>query len=173
MTQADNNYKIERTCTICGHNDEIMVSKREAAFELVDINNILGTTCIKCSSTSFTTAFSKPDLDLDLLIEWATNSDLYLMPQDEELLLADEKYLDIILHILDTVPIADHKRNSFMEALCIIVYDNTSQDNSERDNQLKNRVIEELNKRQDKLMLAKDWIMDYIKKIVYPQLKTK
>ena len=41
-----------------------------------------------------------------------------------------------------------------MDALCVIVYDNTNKDNSQRDEQLKKRVIGEHNKRQDKLRLA-------------------
>ncbi len=124
----------------------------------------------KCSTTSFTTAFQRPDLNFELFKEWATNSDLHLMPQDEELLLADEKYVDMILEVLDTMSIPDHKRDLLMDALCVIVYDNTIMDNSQRDEQLKKRVIGELNKRQGKLRLADDWIMDYIKDVVYPQL---
>ena len=170
MTPSNETYKIERTCTVCGQREELIVTKREAAFELFDINKVLAQTCKRCSSTSFTTAYQRPDLDFDLLKEWATNSDLYLMPQDEELLLADEQYVSMILQVLDTISIPDHKRDLLMDALCVIVYDNTSNDNSQRDEQLKKKVIEELNKRQDKLKLADNWIMDYIKDVVYPQL---
>lgn len=170
MAQLDKGWKIERTCSNCGHKDELTVSKREAAFELVDINDVLGNFCKQCSSRSFTVAYQKPDLDFELLKEWATNRELYLIEQDEELLLADERYLDIILQVLDTICVSDHKRNVMMEALCVIVYDNTVDNNPQKDNKLKNRVIEELNKRQDQLKLADSWIMDYIKKVVYPRL---
>jgi hypothetical protein len=170
MTPLNETYKIERTCSLCGHSEELIVTKREAAFELFDINKALGQTCKKCSSTSFTTAYQRPDIDFDLLKEWATNSDFYLMPQDEELLLADEQYVSMILQVLDTISIPEHKRDLLMDALCVIVYDNTNNDNSHRDEQLKKKVIEELNKRQDKLKLADNWIMDYIKDVVYPQL---
>ncbi|PVD49338.1 hypothetical protein DC498_25565 [Terrimonas sp.] len=170
MTQSNKTYKIERTCTVCHHVEKLFVTKREAAFELFDIDKTLGQKCSNCSSTTFTTAYERPNLDLDLLKEWAINSDLYLMPQDEELLLADEQYLDMILQVLDNITIPDHKRDLLMDALCVIVYDNTNEDNSQRDDQLKKRVIGELNKRQDKLRLADDWIMDYIKDVVYPQL---
>ena len=109
-------------------------------------------------------------LDFHLLKEWATNPDVCLMPQDEELFLADKMYVEVMLQILDMIPILDHKRNLLIDALCIIVYDNTTNDNSQRDEELKNRVISELNKRQDKLRLADYWTMDYIKEVVYPQL---
>jgi hypothetical protein len=170
MTQLSDTYKIVRTCTSCGHGEKLIVTKRETAFELFDFDNTLGKECKNCSSTTFTTSYQRPDLDFDLLKEWATNSDLYLMPQDEELLLAEEQYLDMILQVLDTISTPDHKRDLLMDALCVIVYDNTSNDNSERNEELKMRVIEELNKRQDKLKLADNWIMDYIKDFVYPQL---
>ena len=170
MTQPNETYKIERTCTVCGHAERLDVTKREAAFELFDVEKALGQVCKKCSSTSFTTAYQRPDLDFHLLKEWATNSDLYLMPQDEELLLADEKYVDMILEVLDTISIPDNKRDLLMDSLCVIVYDNTTMDNSQVDDPLKKGVIGELNKRQDKLRLADDCIMDYIINVVYPQL---
>jgi hypothetical protein len=85
--------------------------------------------------------------DYELLKEWATNHELFLMPQDEELLLADGKYLDDILNILDTLSIPDQKINLLLDALCVIVYDNSIDDSSEHDIELKNRVIKELNMR--------------------------
>lgn len=170
MEQPTKSWKIERICSKCGHTDEIFISKHEAAFELVDINDVLGSSCPYCSSTSFTIEKVIPDLDLELLTEWATNLELHLMEQDEELLLADGKYLEMILLILDTMNIPEYKRDVLLDALCIIVYDNTVKDNTRRDDKLKSRVIDELNKRQDMLKLADGWIMDYIKNVVYPQL---
>ena len=166
-------YTIERECSNCGSKEQISVSRREAAFELVDINEVLGNKCKKCSASKFITYYQTPDLDFDLLKEWATNPELYLMEQDEELLLAEEKYIDNILKILDNVSLLDHKRNILMDALCVIVYDNSIDDNEKKDEILKNRVIKELNKRTNQLKQADDWIMDYIKEVVYPQLELK
>lgn len=169
-TQQKQTYKILRECSQCGHQDEIEVSKREAAFELVDINTILGQSCKKCSSTKFSTSYQRTELDFELLKEWATDQELFLMPQDEELLLAEGNYVNDILDILDTISIPDQKRNLLMYALCVIVYDNSIDDNLQKDIELKKRVISELNKRKDKLKLADDWIKDYIKDVVFPQL---
>jgi len=113
--------------------------------------------------------FNTNKLDFNLLKEWATTPSLNLDTQDEELLLADETYLDIILQVLDTVAATNYKQAILMEALCIIIYDNTVDNNANTN--LKNRVIEELNGRLDKLKLADEWIGDYIKKVVYPQLR--
>src|ERR1035437_5911797 len=115
------NYTIERTCSNCGNIERIYVSKRDAAFELVDINEVLGQKCKKCSEKNFSTTNEIPELDYELIKEWATNMDLHLMPQDEELLLANERYLENILQILDNVSIPDQKRNLLMEVLCVIV----------------------------------------------------
>jgi hypothetical protein len=171
MTQNQMTLKISRECSQCHHEDELKVSRREAAFELVDINTLLGPTCNKCSSSLFSVSFQRPNLDFELLKEWATNQELFLMPQDEDLLLANGNYVDDLLIILDTVLIPDRKRNVIMDALCVIVYDNSNDDNSQNDIELKNRVITELNKRQDKLKLANDQVLGYIKDVVYPQLK--
>lgn len=170
MEHSAKDWKIERTCSNCGHKDELFVAKREAAFELVKINDVLGNTCSRCSSTTFRTAYKMLALDFELLKEWATGPELYLMEQDEELLLADKKYIDMILQVLDTISIPEHKRNVLLDALCVIVYDNTVERNPKGDKRLRRRVIEELNKRQEMLKLADDFIMDYIKNVVYPQL---
>lgn len=163
-------YKFKRECMKCGHIDEIEVSEREAAFELVDINTVLGTNCRQCSSTQYVIYHPRPKLSISLLKEWALNLDLYLMEQDEDLILAEGQYLDMILKIIDTEIIPDEKRNLLMSALCVMVYDNSDSDHQNPDIELRARVVEELNKRSEKLLLADDWIMDYIKKVVYPQL---
>lgn len=163
-------YRIERKCSNCGSKSELEVSKRDAAFELFDMNKSFGISCLKCSSNKFITYYNHPALDYELLKEWAQNSDLHLMEQDEELFLSEEKYLETILNILDFETILDHKRNVLMDVLCIIVYDNSQNEDLKINNNLKNRVITEINKRIEKLKLADDWILDYIKKVVYPQL---
>ncbi|MEM9981013.1 MAG: hypothetical protein AAF734_00865, partial [Bacteroidota bacterium] len=126
--------------------------------------------CPNCDATTFSTVQTLIHLDKAILKEWATNKDLHLTPQDEELLLADELYLNLILQALDNFPLVDQKRNILLEALCIIVYDNSLEDNSHKDEALKQRVIQALNERKAQLKLADDWVMGYIKAVVYPQL---
>lgn len=163
---------IERTCENCGHKDRISISKKEAAFELVNINKVSGPTCKKCSQTEFSFFYKKPHWDLELLEEWAADNTLFLMPQDEGLELAYDVDVDIILHILDNVPTSKYKRLVLLEALCVIVWENSTGGGieNENDQELKQQVIDELNKRIEGLKEADDWIGDYIKKVVYPQL---
>jgi len=172
---VESNYKIERICSNCKFEEQVFISKREAAFELINISKVLGLKCPRCSEEKFTIAYYMPILDRELLAEWAKNEELYLMPQDEELLLADEQYLEIILNILDDSETLPHKKYVLLDALCIIAYDNSVSDdivfNPELDLNLKKRVLEELKRREKLLVQAGDWIMGYIKKVVYPQLE--
>ncbi|GAB3635056.1 hypothetical protein GCM10027422_06460 [Hymenobacter arcticus] len=167
-------YKIERTCSNCKFEEQVSVSKREAAFELVNINKILGLKCPRCFEEKFTVSYHLPTLDQELLTEWARDKEIHLMPQDEELLLADEQYLEIILAVLDDSETLVNKKYVLLDAMCVIVYDNSVSDGSvvnlNFDLNLKKRVLEELRKREVLLLQAGDWIMDYIKKVVYPQL---
>ncbi|WP_306640167.1 hypothetical protein [Sanyastnella coralliicola] len=164
-------FYIERTCSTCGNNERISVSKKEAAFELVNINDLLGPNCPNCSSTSFSFGCRSLDLDFELLKEWALDLELHVSPQDEEIILAEEKYVESILSILDGFTIPDQKRNILIGALCVIIYDNTVEDNHQKDRNLKQRIIRELNSRIEILKLADDSIMDYIKEVVHPQLE--
>jgi hypothetical protein len=173
MEQSQNNYYIRRTCSACGDEQVRVLSRRQAAFEASAVSKLFENVCKKCSSTASSTLFPAPPIDLELLKEWAKDPLLSFAPQDEDLVLAEEDYLGHILETLDTVPLTDHKRNLLMSALCVIVYDNSHEENLQCQNHLKERVIEELNKRKDKLRMAEDWIMDYIKEVVYPQLDLK
>ncbi len=164
-------YEIKRCCSKCEKIESIFISKKEAAFDLIKINEVPGSFCENCLNNVFTRFLPTVHLDFELLKEWATDLNLQLMPQDEELFLADEIYLEMILEILDTIIIPYKKNNILIDALCIIIYDNSIDDNLQRDEKLKNRVIIELNKRLDKLIKADNWIMDYIKDVVYTQLK--
>lgn len=163
-------YYIERTCSKCGHHIRLELTKRESAFSLKTVEGIHGDECNQCSGRKFFGKHITPNLDFELLKEWATDLNLFLMEQDEELFLSREEYIDIVLKVLDTVEVKDHKRNVLMDSLCIIVYDNSVEGNQQKNEKLKQRVLVELNKRKDKLKLAGDWIMDYIKEVVYPQL---
>lgn len=170
----EDNYKIERTCSNCKLEEQIIISKRQAAFGLVNIDEMLGVKCPKCSGDKFTVSYRMPMLDQEILAEWAKEERLYLAPQDEELLLADEQYLEIIFNVLDDLRTLVRKKYILLDALCVIVYDNSTVDenliNPCLDLKLKRRVLAELAKRKALLLQADSWIMDYIKKVVYPQL---
>ncbi len=54
-----------------------------------------------------------------------------------------------------------------------MVYDNSYEKNDFPNLALRETVLNEFRKRRDKLEQADEWIMDYIKELVYPQLNRR
>lgn len=106
-------------------------------------------------------------------MEWASDASLYLMSQDEELVLANEEYLETMLNILDNEQGLPHKRGIIIEAMCVMVYDNVNTINNtpspERTRRAE-RVLNELTKRKPLVVEYKNMVMDYVQKVVFPRL---
>jgi hypothetical protein len=166
-------YEVTRKCTECGFEVKAPLTKREAAFELYDTKELFGLGCGVCGSEKNIVEFPAMTLDEWILSEWAQDERLFLMKQDEELFLAQGEYLELILKALDSPRTLPNKKYVLLDSLCVIIYDNSVGDEGEfePDIELKNRVIEELNRRKDLLIQAGEWIMDYIKEVVYPRLE--
>lgn len=158
-------YEYQKNCK-CGNVDLIEVTRKEAAFDLKE-KEILNQECSKCGNKDFA-SLSHPQLEFetDLLIEWGNNPNYFFMEQDEDLLLAEEKNIDMILDVIDNHQILSQKRNVLIEALCVIIYDNSVSD--EKNSDLINRVAKELKKRKTDVVNAQDRIMDYIKEVSFP-----
>ena len=165
-------YEVDRKCTDCGFEVKAFLTKREAAFQLFDTRTLFGPTCQKCGGNQSSDGFTLPTLDKELISEWIQNKDLHFLSQDEELILGTGEYFGLIIEALDSPQILVNKKYILLYALCIMVYDNTIEDGMdwEPDDSLKRRAIEELNKRKGLLIEAGDWIMDYVQRVVYPQL---
>jgi hypothetical protein len=177
MEKQSHQYYITRTCKTCGDKEDIFLTKKQKAFELYDFGKIWNQNCKICNSSECLSVSSIPiELDKELLLEWSYDNNIHLMPQDEELLIADEKYIKLILDIIDNYEILETKRKILFEALCIIIYDNII-DNSDieikKDTELIERVTKELIKRKILLLKADEWIPDYIKKVFFPELGLK
>lgn len=158
-------YQYQRTCK-CGNVDSIEVTRREAAFGLKE-KEIWYQPCSKCGRKDFAfLSHPQTEFDMDLLLEWGNNADYYFMEQDEELLLAEEHYIDMILDVLDNHQILYKKRKVLIEVLCVIIYDNTISDDGNQ--HIIDRVAEELKNRKQEVLNAQDSIMDYIKEVAFP-----
>lgn len=136
----------------------------------VSFNNI---PCSKCGCNEFNGwGYSMSELDKELFIEWANNPDLFFLSQDEELIIAEEKYIDYILYILDNNIGTTHKTNILIHALCVLIYDYSVDDCRDYKQEEATRIIErvktELLKRKNLLKEAEYWIPEYIKAIVFP-----
>jgi hypothetical protein len=173
MDDINHQYSLTRQCKNCSNEDKFFFSKREYAFELYDTQSIHHAECTKCQSTqSASVVFDVMMLDKEILLEWAFNQKYVLIYQDEQLFLAEEYYLDMIVDVLDNYEILAYKRNVLFEALCIIIYDNHD-GSTDESRLLIQKVSEILLDRKEGLLLAKDYIYDYIKDIVFPILKIK
>jgi hypothetical protein len=170
MTNAEETYQYSRHCTKCGWSEERALGKRDAAFQLVPSR---GEPCPNCSAHSWSGGLEQPNLTPELLTEWATDATLYLMDQDEELLLANEAYVETLLSVLDKGVALPQKHGIIIEALCIIVFDNLNPQNTlpsaERE-QTAQRVVAELVKRKPMVLEHRHAVMDYVQKVVFPKL---
>lgn len=166
-------FYVSHTCDNCNQRDYFAITKREAAFSLVDWHKYDNVPCSNCGKNNFSgRSRSLSELDIELFTEWANNKELYILDQDEDLILADEKYIDIMLYIIDNRVGLERKRQILLSALCVIVYDNITSDGSideVNDLDLANRVVEELKIRKSLLLALEEWVIcDYIKDKVYP-----
>lgn len=173
-------YKLTRTCKDCKNVDSIELTKVESAFELYNSNTIWKSSCTNCGSTNCESlGHHHPTLDKELLDMWGNNPELFLMEQDQELLLAEYDYFTMLLEAIDESKYLDTKINVLIEAICVLLYDNTvspdeysQKENNEREI-IANKVRPELIKRKDKILNAGDSVMEYIQEIVYPQIGIK
>lgn len=180
-------YYITRTCKDCKNKDLFEFTKIEATFRLYDSNKIWNFTCTKCHSTKCSSvSYSPPKIDKELLDIWGANPNYYFMEQDEDIILADIDYLNLFLDAIDNNSYPKEKIDILIAACCILLYDNTwdlkdfAQENTpiedledkNKDAQKRaDKVRKELLKRKDKVKAAKNSIMDYIKKVVFPQIR--
>lgn len=163
-------YYLIRVCKRCDHNQVIPLTRRERAFELYDFEKIWNMPCEKCNSTECSSlASSNIEYDKELFLEWATTPGFQFMQQDEDLLIAEEKYLDILLDLLDNYEILPYKKMVLLEALCVMIYNETIRKNS--DPSFLKKVIAQL--RQRIHLFTPEvlcYIPNYIQEVVFPQI---
>jgi len=172
-------FKIVRTCKNCNNKDEYTISKIEAAFSLKD-KIIKNKPCTKCSSDKWSSvSYSRPELDKELLDKCGADPNLYFMDQDEDIILAEEENLPLLLEAIDKKIYPKPKLNILLSAICILAYDNiiASEEYTFTENQqrkiLADKVINELHKIKH-LLTDLNWeIPPYVKDIVLPRLGNK
>jgi hypothetical protein len=163
-------YTYSVTCETCKASQDLQLVKRDAAFWLLPHIDKTEGKCIQCNGTNFSSSLQMPKLDSELILEWASHKELYLLDQDEELILAEMEYVPTMLKILDEQLGLPSKRDVIIDALCVIVYDNLHSENEARE-RLAAIVVAELIKRKHMVIASRDAIMDYIKEVVFPRLE--
>ena len=170
-------YKVSRTCKNCGNVEETILTKVEAAFELYDSRAIWNQACTACGSKECKSISSHtPSLDEELLDIWGNDPELFFWQQDQELFLAEYDYFPLLLNAIDKSNYPKAKIDVLIEAICILLYDNTypSQEFSKEEmaerEAIADKVRPELIKRKERIKQAGDWVMEYIQEVVYPQI---
>ena len=170
-------FKLTRICKDCNNVDTFKLSKKEAAFELYDSKAITNMPCSSCGSLNcdhLGRYHSK--IDKELLDIWGQDINLYFLEQDEEIYLADDEYFNLLLEAIDNSKYLKSKIDILTEAICVLLYDYTAnkeeysnKENEEREN-IASKIRPELIKRKEKIKDSQNVIMDYIKKVVFPQI---
>lgn len=160
----------DRRCTKCGWNEERSLERRDAAFQIVPSSS---EPCPNCYARSWAGGSEQATLTPELLTEWATDATLYLVEQDEELMLADDSHVETLLAVLDSGIALPENRGIIIEALCIIVYDGLNSENplpSAERQHVAQRVIAELIERRPAVLEHRTAVMDYVQRVVFPRL---
>ncbi len=76
-------YWVGRVCMICGHEDQIELTKEQSAFDLYDGNAIEQTACSKCGATQISSLHHQlVKVDKALLDRWGQDATLFFLAQD-------------------------------------------------------------------------------------------
>lgn len=92
--------------------------------------------------------------------------------QDEELIIAEKEYIDLIFHFIDLENTIPNKKGILFSALCVLIYD-MHEGIIEKDKHLKDKIKDFLSSRSSLIDEFDFLISDYIKKIVYLELGIK
>jgi len=160
-----------KVCNSCGFEDTRDNSKLAAAFEST---REWKDACPKCGSTEIKRAgWAQPELDEEQLLIWGKDESLSFSPQDEDILLAENENMNLLFKHVDNQSLLISKRSTILAALCVLLYDNTPDEESDADIDIKlgNSVLLGLKERIELFKILNTiYISDYIKKLVYPRL---
>lgn len=167
-------YTISRKCSDCENVDYYSVSKKEVAF--LHNNSYWNKPCSKCKSIKCASLnYPIVEIDDELMTIWSKDAALFFLDQDEELILAEEEYVDLIIRYIDSDVILPSKRGVLIEALLVLIYDIiTDEDGIDK---IKIPLLQNI---KEFLLQRRQYIHDYdylvrgyVKEIVYPELDLK
>lgn len=161
-----------RTCKSCGFEEQRQNDKFVAAFEST---RKWDTDCPNCGEKDVDRAgWAIPGLDDELLHLWGQDESLSFSDQDEDILLANEDNIELLLEGIESSNLLLSKRSILLAALCVLIYDHTpidEEDDPEMKLELSAKLISELKSRIHLFHeLDTVYISDYIKEVVYPRL---
>lgn len=175
---SDQQYEISRNCAICGQRDVVFVTKIEAAFDLKHAE-IQNQACSRCGATK-SNGMSReiPPLDKELLDIWAQHDDYYFLEQDEDLLLADNENLDLILEAIDQNVYSKGHMALLVDILLLIIYQNITPDGAlgkaaKMQREFYEQALVKAIKRKEVIQQFNHSPENYVAAAVYPRLGIK
>jgi len=171
-------YYLYKKCAQCDNTDYFVLTKVQAAFGQYPVADTIKAPCSSCGSVKFfATGSNQPDADKELLDIWGYDESLHFSDQDEEIILADIKYLNLFLDAIDNSSYLQLKKDGLLAALCILYYDNAanSEEYTDKDNALRkaiaDAVLPYLKQREALIKNIPGWMLwEYITDIVYPAI---
>ncbi|WFF38108.1 hypothetical protein LU290_07545 [Moraxella nasibovis] len=170
------NHKTYIATTYCArnHKNNISLTLLEVAFDLFDKNKLWDTPCTICGGKI--ESMSKSDFEItdELFNIWANNPDYQFSEGfDEDLDLAEMKYLPMLLRAIDDKNFPNSKKAVVVGALCALWYNNYEFPKSDYDT-LELRQMREnseilkpiLLERKGIILYYKDLMWDYIWEVV-------
>jgi hypothetical protein len=180
MKNQESTYLLTKTCLQGKHLNKFNLTKIEAAFEKYSFQKYSQVPCSQCGDeTPASMSCESPKIDQELLDLWGNDRSLYFSSQDEDIIVAQMNYLNMILNVVDEQKYLESKIGTLIAALCVMLYDNLIEDEEEkakeRMQKQKNvdKVKPELLKRKEKIEKYRMYVMDYIQEIVFPELGMK
>ncbi len=161
-------YILTRICK-CGYKEEFPLNRLEAAFGFPE-NKFWKMICPQCGkSQTDSVSYNTPKIDSDLFKIWSENENYQFSEQDEDILLAEMDYLELLLSAFDDKNFPIEKKVIVINALCVLLFDNIklkgekyTEDEKHRMEVNRNIVLPELQKRRDAIFNYKSVIWDYV-----------
>ena len=154
-------YLAQQICMDCNNQLATMQSKRDAAFWTN--SKLFPAICGNCGSTRFSESRSLPPYDWELVDEWRKDESLKFLDQDEDLMLAEEKYIIYLAQVIDAHDSLRSKKGTAIEALYILVYDNLPSDEEPYDEEVAKAALNILRNRKESVTSTEPFVSDDVK----------
>ncbi len=167
-------YRTYYACRSCGFEDVRYLTDMEAAFEETRRNPSETYPCNECGALKWSYRGGElPNLNESQMAKWVCNENLFFVSEDEDIILAHEENLSLLVKYLDSDQAPDSNKAILFNALCILLYRNIHSEKVNRNVVLAKKVKEILAERIElfsKVENQRWYISDYVAEVIYPEL---
>lgn len=116
-------YTYRKVCLSCHYEGKKEFDKYRAAFSWKEKKEFLNKPCTRCGHELFSGSDDIPKIDQDLMDEWLSDEGKFFSEQDEDLLIGDVFYLELILKNIDRDDVLLSKKLILFNSLLVIAND--------------------------------------------------